>query len=32
MLYEGKSKEDVPVPIEMFRQVGIVAINKIYGK
>ena len=32
ILYENKSIEDVSVPIEEFRQAGIAAINKFYGK
>lgn len=32
MLCEDKSIEDVSVPIEEFRQAGIAAINKLYGK
>lgn len=32
ILYEDKSIENVSAPIEEFRQAGIVAINKLYGK
>ena len=31
MLYDGKSIEDVSVPIEEFRQAGIAVIKKRYG-
>lgn len=31
-LYECKTIKDGTVPIERFRQAGIAAINKLYGK